>query len=112
MRALNIQSKNLLNMKIVVNYLNFVFHTEVNTKSKYKILNFVYQKTIWHFGYPDYTYFEKRLRAAASELKVACRIQIWKKTFFQNSEKFKRKSKMTLFTGIYLLIYTLIFSVT
>ena len=34
-RALNIQSKNLLNEKIVVNYLNFVFHIEVKTKLKY-----------------------------------------------------------------------------
>ena len=41
-RALNIQSKNLLNEKIVVNYLNFVFHIEVKTKPKYKILNFVF----------------------------------------------------------------------
>ena len=29
MRALKMQSKNLLNVKIVVNYLNFVFHTEL-----------------------------------------------------------------------------------
>ena len=28
--ALKIESKNLLNMKIVVNYLNFVFHIEAN----------------------------------------------------------------------------------
>ena len=57
MRVLKIQSKNLLNMKIVVNYLNFVFQIEVNTKSKYKILNFVFQfikNTKWHFGYTDY----------------------------------------------------------
>ena len=27
-------------MKIVVSYLNFVFHIEVKTKSKYKSLNF------------------------------------------------------------------------
>ena len=38
-----IKSKNLLSMKIVVNYLDFVFHIEVKTKSKYKILNFVFQ---------------------------------------------------------------------
>ena len=30
-------------MKIVVNYLNFVFNIEVKAKSKYKILNFVFQ---------------------------------------------------------------------
>ena len=57
MRVLKIQSKNLLNMKIVVNYLNFVFQIEVNTRSKYKILNFVFQfikNTKWHFGYTDY----------------------------------------------------------
>ena len=33
MRALKIQSENLLNMKIVVNYLSFVFHVEVKAKS-------------------------------------------------------------------------------
>ena len=40
-RALKTQSKNLLNMKIVINYLNFVFHVVVKTISKDKILNFV-----------------------------------------------------------------------
>ena len=34
-RALKIQSKNLLNIKIVVNYLDFVFHIEVKAKPKY-----------------------------------------------------------------------------
>ena len=56
MRALKIQSKNLLNMKMEVNYLNFVFHIEVKTKSKYRTLNFVFQfiqNTKWHFGYTD-----------------------------------------------------------
>ena len=50
MKTLKIKSKNLLNM--VVNYLNVVFLSEVKTKSKYKILNFVFQfikKTKWHF---------------------------------------------------------------
>ena len=39
-------------MKLVVNYLNFVFHVEVKTKSDYNILNFIYQKhkvTLWAF---------------------------------------------------------------
>ena len=36
-------SKNLLDMKMVVNYLNFVLHLELKTKSRYKILNFVFQ---------------------------------------------------------------------
>ena len=31
-----------LNMKMVVNCLNFIFHSEVTTKSKYKILNFFF----------------------------------------------------------------------
>ena len=35
--------KNLLNMKMVVNYLNFVFLNEVKSKSKYRILDFVFQ---------------------------------------------------------------------
>ena len=43
MRVLKIQSKNLLNVKIVVNYLNLVFRIDVKTKSKYKIFNFVFQ---------------------------------------------------------------------
>ena len=56
MRALKIQSKNLLNVKIVVDYLNFTFRIEVKTKSKYKILSFIFQfinNTKWHFGYTD-----------------------------------------------------------
>ena len=57
MRVQKIQSRNILNMKMAVNYLNFVFHTEVKTKSKYKVLNFVFQfmkKTKWHFEYTDF----------------------------------------------------------
>ena len=56
MRALKIRSKNLLNMKMEINYLNFVFHSVVKTKSKSKILNFVFhfiKNTKWHFGYTD-----------------------------------------------------------
>ena len=43
-------------MKMGVNYLNFVFRIEVETKSKYRILNSVFQfikNTKWHFGYTD-----------------------------------------------------------
>ena len=57
MEALKIQSKNLLNKKMVVNYLNFVFLNEVKTNSKYWILNFVFQyikNTKRHFGYMDF----------------------------------------------------------
>ena len=56
-KALKIQSKYLLNLKMIVNYLNCVFLIEVKTKSKYRILNFVLQfikKTKWHFGYTDW----------------------------------------------------------
>ena len=56
MKVLKIQRKNLLNMKMVVNYLNFVFFIEVKAKSKCRILNFVFQfikKTKYHFGYTD-----------------------------------------------------------
>ena len=52
-KVLKIERKNLLNMKMVVSYLNFVFFIEIKTKSKYRILNFVFQfikKTKWHFG--------------------------------------------------------------
>ena len=54
---LKIQSKALLNMKMVVKCLNFVFNIEIKTKSNYKILNFVFQfikYTKWHFGYTDF----------------------------------------------------------
>ena len=57
MKVLKIQRKNLLNMKMVVSYLNFVFFIEVKTKSRYRILNFVFQftkNTKWHFGYTDF----------------------------------------------------------
>ena len=56
MKVLKIQRKNLLNMKMVISYLNFVFFIEVKAKSKYRILNFVFQfikKRKWHFGYMD-----------------------------------------------------------
>ena len=56
MKVLKIQTKNLLNMKMTVNYLNFVFRIEVKTKSKHRILNFVCQSTKntkWRFGYTD-----------------------------------------------------------
>ena len=54
MRALKIQSKNLLSMKIILNYLNFFFRIDIKTDSKYKYLNFIFQfikDTKWHFGY-------------------------------------------------------------
>ena len=44
------------NWSIVVNYLNFVFHIDVKSKSNDKFLNFVFQfikNTKWHFGYTD-----------------------------------------------------------
>ena len=47
MKLLKIQRKNLLSMKMVVNYLNFVFLIEVKAKSKYRIFKFrfpIYQK--------------------------------------------------------------------
>ena len=56
MKVLKIHRKNLLNMKMVVSYLNFVFFVEVKAKSKYRILNFVFQfikKMKWHFGCTD-----------------------------------------------------------
>ena len=43
-------------MKIIVSYLNFVFFIEIKAKSKYRILNSVFQfikKTKWYFGYTD-----------------------------------------------------------
>ena len=56
MKVLKIHRKNLLNMKMVVSYLNFFFFIEVRVKSKYRILNFVFQfikKKKWHFGNTD-----------------------------------------------------------
>ena len=43
MKVLKIQTKNLLSMKMTVNYLNLVIRVEVKTKSKYRILNFAFQ---------------------------------------------------------------------
>ena len=43
MKVLKIQRKNLLNMKMVVSCMNFVFFIEVKAKPKYRILNFVFQ---------------------------------------------------------------------
>ena len=43
MKVLKIQRKTLLNMKVVVSYLNFVFFLEVKAKSKYRVLNFAFQ---------------------------------------------------------------------
>ena len=57
MGALKIQSKNSLNMKMVVNYLNFAFHIEVKTKYIHKFLKFrfsSYQKhemALWVHGF-------------------------------------------------------------
>ena len=54
MRALKFKIKIYFNMKIIVNYLNFVFRSEVKTKSNHKFLNFVIQfikNTQWHFVY-------------------------------------------------------------
>ena len=56
MKLLKIQRKNLLNMKMVVNYLNFVFLTEVKANLSIGFLNFVFQfikNTKWHFGYTE-----------------------------------------------------------
>ena len=71
-KALKIQRKNLLNMKMVVSYLNFVFFIKVKAKSKYRILNFVFQfikKTKWHFGYTDsFPYTLSKLMKKALDL--------------------------------------------
>ena len=47
--------KNLLNKKILFNYLNFVFHIVVKTKSKCEIFFFLefIKNTKWNFGYMD-----------------------------------------------------------
>ena len=55
-KVLKIKIKNLLNMKMGVNDLNFVFRIEVETQSKHRILNSVFQfikNTKWHFGYTN-----------------------------------------------------------
>ena len=61
MKVLKIQRKNLLNIKMVVSYLNFVFFIKVKAKSKYKILNFVFQfikkneTALWVYGLCPYS---------------------------------------------------------
>ena len=73
-KLLKIQRKNLLNMKMVVSYLNFVFFIEVKTKSKYRFFNFVFQsikKTKWHFGYTDSLYLRKTfVRLSRASLRI------------------------------------------
>ena len=59
-------------MKMVVSYLNFLFFIEVKAKSKYRILNFVFQfikKTKWHLGYTDFPVSGKPLYLFACERK-------------------------------------------
>ena len=57
MKLSKIQRKNLLNKKIVVNYLNLIFLNEVKAKSKYRIFEFrfsIYQKhemVLWVHGF-------------------------------------------------------------
>ena len=65
MKALKIQTKNLLNMKMVRNYLNFVFRIEVKTKFKYWILNFAFHlsktrnDTLGTRAHVDYCFHKK-----------------------------------------------------
>ena len=81
MKVLQIQRKNLLNMKVVVSYLNFVFFIKVKAKSKYRISNFVFhfiKKTKWHLGYTDWSSKYSFLRRwSCKSLKVeGCRLFI------------------------------------
>ena len=73
MKVLKIQRKNLLSMEMVVNYFNFVFLNEVKSKSKYRILNFVFQfikNTQWHFGYTN-------SEAQLEPRQISARLIIW-----------------------------------
>ena len=70
MKPLKIQRKNLLNVKMVVSYLSFVFFIEVKAKSKCRILNFVFQfikNTKWYFRYTDSTPFVNSFTNPAGE---------------------------------------------
>ena len=56
-RASKIPSKNSLNKNIALNYLNFIFHIDVKTKSKNKTLNCDFQftkNTKQHFVYRNF----------------------------------------------------------
>ena len=56
-RALKIPSKNSLKKNIALNYLNFIFHIDVKTKSKNKTLNCDFQftkNTKQHFVYRNF----------------------------------------------------------
>ena len=87
MKALKtLQSNNLLNMKMMVNYLKIVFHTVVKTKPKYKILNFVFQfikNTKWHFGYTNLEaiYMTK---AASAKADVSFTLPQFQESSFHN----------------------------
>ena len=98
MKVLKIQTKNLLNMKMTVNYLNFVFRIEVKTKSKYRILNFVFQfikNTKWYFGYTDLHWWHNST--------FMCRVIRSKRCFYRfhrnirNLKPFKSDEKCFLF---------------
>ena len=52
-KSLKIQRKNLLNMKMVVSNLNFVFFIEVKVKCNSNFVCQFIKKTKWHFGYTD-----------------------------------------------------------
>ena len=85
MTALKIQSKNLLNMKIIVNNLNFVFYIAGNTKYKYKSLNFIFQFikiTIRHFGYTDWVlvnFYKSNIFQSSHSIKNFHRTKLYQK---------------------------------
>ena len=74
MKALKIQGKNLLNMKMVVNYLNFVFLIKVKAKSKYRISEFrfsIYEKhemALWAHGFICVHIFNKNICCSIAQL--------------------------------------------
>ena len=80
-------------MKIEINYLNFVFHTEVKTKSNSKFLNLVFQfikNTKWLFAYTDSWYL--RIKVKYFTVFYYFLINVWRfcnleMTYFANLQK-------------------------
>ena len=98
MRELKIQSKDLLTMKIVPNYLNFVFNIVVKTKSNHKILNFVFNLSKTRNGTLGiriiYKFCDIDIHSAISKIKntyANCRSIIEIKKVTQNETAFSFK---------------------
>ena len=97
MKVLKIQRKNLLNMKMVVSYLNFVFFVLVKVESNYRILNFVFdfiKNTKWHFGYTDSIASKVYGYANSLSCKLCLIDKYWIIKYFDDPNLLNKKSEL------------------